>query len=44
MQEALFLPKLMDLRRQEAREATLNKLRLGLDKEIKLIASQTYGY
>jgi predicted ribosome quality control (RQC) complex YloA/Tae2 family protein len=40
MQEALALPNLEDLRSREAREAILSKLRLGLDKEIKLMQAR----
>jgi predicted ribosome quality control (RQC) complex YloA/Tae2 family protein len=40
MREALAMPKLEDLRKREEREATLEKLRLGLDKEIKLFEAR----
>jgi predicted ribosome quality control (RQC) complex YloA/Tae2 family protein len=40
MREALAMPNLEDLRKREDREATLEKLRIGLDKEIKLFEAR----
>ncbi len=40
MHEALAMPNLGDLRKREARDATISKLNLGLDKEIHLIQAR----
>lgn len=40
MREALAMPNLEDLRKREERETTLEKLRFGLDKEIKLFEAR----